>query len=227
MRAKQLARPFELKAIDEKSGEFSGYGSVFDVVDWYRDVVIKGAFANSLAAKRGTKLWPKMLWQHRPGEPIGVWKDMKEDDVGLWCEGQLNLEMVKDGPIPANPRAWEAYSGLKTGALSGLSIGFDYVPGGYEYDQKRDAYILKQLDLWEVSPVTFPANEAAQIETVKAAGMTARELEHFLRDAGMSARDAKALLSGGVKALEQRDAADEELEQLKAMVRSNTHLIGG
>jgi HK97 family phage prohead protease len=217
---KHLARPFELKTVDEKTGEFAGYGSVFDVVDWYRDVVIKGAFANSLAAKKDTANWPKMLWQHRAAEPIGVWTVLREDEKGLWCEGRLLLEVE---------RAREAHALLKGGALSGLSIGFDYVPGGYEYDQKRDAYILKQVDLWEVSPVTFPANEAAQIEQVKAAlDGGPKDFERFLREAGLSRSQAKGLMARGFEGLTAPREADVEVpEAVRALHRDLIAAIRG
>jgi HK97 family phage prohead protease len=204
MRNKHLARAFLLKSLKE-DGTFTGYGSVWDVIDSYGDVVIKGAFANSLSQKMNTPQWPKMLWQHDTRQPIGTWTTLREDGTGLFCEGKLVLEVA---------RAAEAHALLKAGALSGLSIGYDLVPGGYEYDQKRDAYVLKQLDLWEVSPVTFPANEAAQVDTVKAAlDGGPREIERILREAGFSRSQAKGLMARGYDGLRDlREAEGEERE---------------
>lgn len=216
MAMRKLALPFELKAAPAEDGTFEGYGSVFGVKDWYGDVVEPGAFALSLQAWAAKGKTPAMLWQHDPKKPIGKWTRLAEDAKGLYVKGELALK-TRDGA--------DSYEHLKAGTVTGLSIGYDIPKGGGEWDPIAEVYRLKQLDLWEVSPVTFPANEAAGIESVKAAAMTTRELERFLRDAGLSARDAKALMSGGVKALEQRDAADEELEALKAQIRSNTRLL--
>ena len=152
MPLKHLARRFELKGLDEK-GMFSGYGSVFGVEDWYQDIVAPGAFARSLA-ERGL---PKMLWQHDSTRPCGVWTKAAEDAKGLFLEGKLSLGAT-DGR--------DAYALLKDGALDGLSIGF--VTRRAEYDEEKETRTLLDVDLWEVSPVTFPANEEALIDAVKA-----------------------------------------------------------
>jgi HK97 family phage prohead protease len=210
MVTKRLARPFQIKSVSEK-GEFSGYGSVFDVVDSYGDVVIKGAFANSLDAWKAKGKWPAMLWQHRSAEPIGVWTNMKEDDHGLLVEGRILLE--------AGATEKRAYEHLKAGSISGLSIGYAIPPGGLEYDKITDTFRLKQIDLWEVSPVTFPANPEAQVETVKAALETPRDFERFLREAGLSRSQAKGLIARGYEGLRDlREAEDEGLEAVKGIV---------
>lgn len=100
--------PIAVKAIDE-SREFSGYASVFGVVDSYTDVVIKGAFTRTLAERR-----PALLWQHDPTVPIGVWEEMREDETGLFVRGRLADTVA----------GRDAYELLKLGALSGLSIGY-------------------------------------------------------------------------------------------------------
>lgn len=134
-------------------GHFAGYASVFDVVDTQRDVVLRGAFANSLKENRGQV---KLLWQHQQEEPIGVFTKMYEDARGLYVEGKLLLDVA---------RAKEAYSLLKAGALKGLSIG--YSPVRYTIDPETGVRKLAEVRLWEVSLVTFPANEAAQVTVVK------------------------------------------------------------
>src|SRR5690606_20728466 len=88
---KTLDFQFELKAVDEK-GKFAGYGSVFNVLDAYRDIVAKGAFAKTLQQHKDAGRLPALLWQHQPSEPLGAWTEMKEDDVGLYVEGQLCLD---------------------------------------------------------------------------------------------------------------------------------------
>lgn len=183
----------EIKAIDDQ-GHFSGYGSVFDVKDDWDDIIVKGAFEKSLSAKM-----PVMLWQHDSAEPIGVYESIKEDDIGLWLEGRLILDVEKGR---------EAYILLKNRAIKGLSIGF--VPLAWEWETRDDTRvrILKEVDLWEVSLVTFPANPKATVDEVK----TVRGLENFLRDAGMSRSEARAALAA-VKADSQRDVETESAKK--------------
>ena len=147
---------FQIKAVSD-DGFFSGYASVFDVVDGDYDVVLKGAFTESLASWSAKKSLPAMLWQHRIPEPIGIYTKMVEDSVGLYVEGKLCLDSA---------RGKEAHSLMKMGALSGLSIGF--ISRDDSYDRVTGVRTLKKLDLWEVSVVTFPANDAARVSGVKA-----------------------------------------------------------
>src|SRR5215212_8195328 len=152
-------RAFDLsiKAVSDQ-GQFSGYGSVFRVVDVYRERVAPGAFADSLAAlaEKGRKL--PILWQHRSGEPIGVWDVLREDDHGLYGEGTLWLEDA--------PYARVAQRGMKAGAITGLSIG--YWVKDDSFDETTRLRTLKALDLREVSIVTDPANDEARIDAIKA-----------------------------------------------------------
>ncbi len=149
---KQLDVHWQLKQLDE-DGRFAGYASVFDVVDSQRDVMEKGAFASAVA--KGAEQ-VKLLWQHNMAEPVGVIRRLFEDARGLYVEGQLLMDVA---------RAREAYSLLKEGVVKGLSIG--YSPTRYSYDPDSGVRYLKAVELWEVSLVTFPANEAAQISVVK------------------------------------------------------------
>ena len=146
---------FRIKAEDEddKYGYISGYASTFGNVDSVGDKVAKGAFAISIATKM-----PKMLWQHDRWQPIGSWTDAKEDDYGLWVQGRI-LKTV--------PQGLTAFNLLKEEAISGLSIG--YRVEDYEYDNDTGIYTLKQVNLLEVSIVTFPANELAEVANVKSA----------------------------------------------------------
>lgn len=202
MNLKHRAHAFQVKTVDEKSGEFSGYGSVFDVVDSYGDVVLKGAFAESLKSWGAKTKLPAMLWQHRMSEPIGVWTKMQEDEKGLYVEGRI---LVEAGDLERR-----AYEHLKAGSLSGLSIGYDVPVGGAAYDSKSDTLFLKTVNLWEVSLVTFPANESAQVDVVKAAP---KDIERILRDAGFSRREAKAFMADGLEGLRGlRDAEGDDLE---------------
>lgn len=191
----------EVKALSE-TGSFEGYGSVFDVTDHYGEVVKPGAFVESLADHRSKGRMPAMLWQHRADMPIGVYTDMHEDNKGLRVVGQLAMDTT-----PGK----ETYALLKLGAVSGLSIGYEIL----SWEEQDKTLQLTKLDLWEVSLVTFPANDAARIESVKAglrAGETptVRELENILRDAGFSHSQAKAICARGAAGLDPRDA-DAEL----------------
>ena len=141
---------FEIKSVKD-DGTFTGYGSVFGVVDSYQEIVAPGAFTESLQSRM-----PSLLWQHRSGEPIGVWPVVKEDNIGLQVEGKLALK---------TSRGAEAYELLKMGAISGLSIGF--MTREDSYDKLTGIRTLKKVDLWEVSLVTFPANDSARVSQVK------------------------------------------------------------
>jgi len=190
----RLDVPFKIKAVSE-DGLFSGYGSVFGVIDSYKEVVAPGAFAESLSQRT-----PAMLWQHRSSEPIGVYSTIREDQTGLYVEGRLALKTT---------RGAEAYELLKMGAISGMSIGF--MTREDSYDRVSDVRTLKKVDLWEVSLVTFPANESARISGVKSIETieSLADAEAFLRDAGgLSRREATALVSR-IKSLRGRGDPDE------------------
>lgn len=182
---KTLDFGFQIKAISE-TGTFSGYGSVFNVADSYGDVVAPGAFTDSLAAHRAQSRLPAMLWQHRSSEPIGVYTSMHEDSIGLHVEGQLALTTV---------RGAEAHALMKMGALTGLSIG--YQTRRESFDKVTGINTLQQVDLWEVSPVTFPAHNSARVATVKSieALESLADIETFLRERGLSKTQAIALIS--------------------------------
>lgn len=195
--------PFHIKAVKE-DGLFSGYGSVFNVLDAYKEVVVPGAFAESLEGRT-----PSLLWQHRSGEPIGVYTAVREDNVGLHVEGKLALKTT---------RGAEAYELLKLGAISGLSIG--YVTREDSYDKVSGVRTLKKVDLWEVSLVTFPANDAARVSNVKTIEQiqTIRDAEVLLRDAyGLDRIEAKTLLSRLRELAGTRDA-DGELKAAQALI---------
>lgn len=148
-----------VKSLSETGG-FSGYASVFDVVDSDRDVVQRGAFRKSLMARGAVKL----LWQHQAEEPIGVFSVLREDEYGLYVEGRLLLEVQ---------RGREAAALLKNGAMSGLSIG--YRVQEYTIDEVTGYRLLHELELVEISLVTFPANERAVVHDVKAQSLVAQK----------------------------------------------------
>lgn len=189
-------RDFDLDVKASADGKFTGYGSVFGVVDSYKEVVAPGAFAASLA-ERATKGRPlPILWQHRADMPIGVYDEVVEDSKGLRVAGRLLIDGVA--------LAREALALLTAKAVSGLSIG--YWTRESNYDEKTGVRTLTKLDLEEVSLVTFPANDAARVDAVKlkmARGSlpSLPEFEAFLRDAGMPRSKAAAIASRGLRDL--------------------------
>lgn len=212
MKKKFLDVQVELKALDDTPGGFKGYGSVFGTVDSYQEVVDKGAFKESLK-KDGL---PALLWQHRSDQVIGVYTKAVEDEHGLYIEGQLNMD---------TQQGREAYALLKQGALNGLSIGFR--PLVEEVNKETGVVHLKKVRLYEVSIVTFPANEDATVNAVKSAPDTIREFEKFLRDGGYSQSDAEYIAVNGYRAHEaRRDGGDlaavvTGLERLNQQLRKS------
>lgn len=149
MRQTKDFRFIEIKAIEE-DGTFTGYLSVFDIVDLGNDLVEKGAFAKTITEHAG-KI--PMLWQHDTKQPIGT-LELKEDDVGLRVDGHLLLEVQ---------RAKEAYALIKANVIRGLSIGFEAVKKTTEKGIRH----LKEIRLFEGSIVTFPMMPLALITDVK------------------------------------------------------------
>lgn len=135
-----------------------GYASVFGVVDGGGDVVEAGSFRASLARLSASGRRVRMLWQHDPGQPIGVWDEVVEDGHGLKVRGRI---------LDAVERGREAASLIRSGAIDGLSIGYRTLRATRDGDGRRH---LAELDLWEVSLVTFPMLPAARV-AAKAAGI--------------------------------------------------------
>ena len=210
MKTKHFDVGFEIKAVNA-DGTVEGYGSVFGVRDNYDDVIAKGAFVQSLKDHKAAGTMPAMLWQHDADKPIGVWTEMVEDEKGLRIKGQLAMETVKGK---------EAHALLKMGALNGLSIGF--MSKEWAYDRETEVRTLTAIDLWEVSLVTFPANEKARVTNVKSADemATPKDAEKALRDAGFSKSDATAFVSRVMRMGEVRsDSANSTAVAMKAADR--------
>lgn len=216
--------PLELKFGDgDEPGVFEGYGAVFGNVDSYGDVIVKGAFKETLRDWKKQKRLPPMLVQHggwmmsdSDGLPIGKWESMEEDNTGLLVKGRLiNLDTERGKSI---------YGAMKEGVLDGMSIGYrakEFEMGTKPDEPRRK---LKKIDLVELSVVTFPANGAARVASVKAAAQitTIREFEEFLRDAGFSRGAAKSIASQGFKAADPRD---EDVADQVATVRRLATMI--
>lgn len=125
----------------------SGYASLFGAADQGGDMVQRGAYGASLAKGRGVKL----LWQHDPTQPIGVWDEVREDAKGLWVKGRLLTDVAKGR---------EAASLIAARAIDGLSIGYRTVKASKDASGGR---LLTELELWEVSLVTFPMLPDARV----------------------------------------------------------------
>jgi HK97 family phage prohead protease len=191
--------PLDFKAV-ATDGAFEGYASLFDKEDLGHDVISSGAFRDSLAQRGPTGI--KMLFQHNPSEPIGVWDQLKEDVRGLYARGRL---------MPEVARAREVLALMRAGALDGLSIGFRAVKA--RRDGKTGVRRLDKVDLWEISVVTFPLLPEARVAHVKARPFaqhapTEREFERWLtQDAGLTRSQARAIIRHGLKGLTRQDAA--------------------
>lgn len=207
----------QLKSLTD-AGQFSGYGSVFNVVDKGKDIVAPGAFAESLAAWEKSGRTVPVLWQHDPGQPIGAWEGLKEDDYGLFGEASLWLEDA--------PYARLAHRGMMSKTITGLSIG--YRVKKYSVNPETQVYTLQKLDLVEISVVTNPMNDDARVADVKSmleAGRlpSLKEFEDFLREAGFSKSQAVAVANGGLVKLlrgEPGDTKGDDIETLAAYIRS-------
>jgi len=211
---KKLTFHSDVKAVNDK-GTFTGYGSIFGNEDQGSDIMQKGAFTKSLENRPAPKV--KMLYQHKTDEPIGVFEDMYEDEKGLFVKGRLAMGTQKGR---------EAYELLKMGALDGMSIGFRADPDKQGYNEnKRGTRTLKEVDLMEISLVTFPMNERALIENVKASQKNIREWEKILRDAGgLSRTEAKIGAKALSESLSQRDAGDDN-KQLATLINKVADIL--
>jgi HK97 family phage prohead protease len=207
-------------------GEFMGYGSIFGNTDLGGDIVERGAFAATLAKRDASDV--AMLWGHDVRQvPIGKWLDMREDDRGLQVRGQLTLDI---------PQARNVHAALKDGTVKGLSIGYRIPPGGAEMDRGGKVRRIKSVDLFEVSVVTFPMNQRAQVARVKSAAALSvdeiKELEDLLRDAGASGSERKRAVSVFKQWL-QRDVGEPDsaprdeavAAEIAALLRRNLAII--
>ena len=221
---KDFSAEFELKEI-QPDGTFTGFASTFGgKPDSYGDIIVPGAFTNTLSKNGYGGNGIKMLWQHDTREPIGVWLSLAEEKKGLKVHGQIAVKTA---------RGSDAYELLKIGAINSMSIGYNV--GEYEIvkgkngDQVR---LLKTIDLFEVSLVTFPANPSAIVTGVKgditmddiSEVKDVRQAEQFLRDVGFSAKASKYLISVLKK---QNDFRDETsiIETLKSCKDQLTKLL--
>ncbi len=202
-------------------GTFEGYASIFNRRDMGADIVLPGAFRASLASRGGGGI--RMLFQHDPAQPIGVWERIYEDARGLYVRGRLTTEVA---------RAREVLALMRSGAIDGLSIGFRAVKG--RRDARTGIRMLAEIDLWEVSVVTFPMMPEARISSVKARGAATLasahpDFEHWLtQDAGFTRTQARAAMRdphNGLAALRDASAALGWQTRLVAQMATAAELL--
>lgn len=214
-----LTSSFELKFLNE-TGVFEGYASVFNVTDSANDKIVQGAFKKTLETARMQGQLPPLLWQHDMKQPIGAWREMYEDGHGLYVKGELFINDIA--------RAKEAYRLLREKVVTGLSIGYRALQS--HRDRESGIRVLTEIELIEVSMVTVPANDAARVLRVKSifdggCVPSEREFEAFLRDAGLSRKQAKGMIAQGYKSLhdDTRDAGIVfDIENLTDTIRQLT-----
>ncbi|NGO50440.1 HK97 family phage prohead protease [Allomesorhizobium camelthorni] len=224
---------FEFKfATGAKDGTFSGYGAIFGNVDSYGDVIERGAFKESLRTWESKGKLPPMLLQHGgffgPVDdmlPVGKWTSMEENTKGLKVEGELFALSTDRGQL--------IYEGMKAGSLDGLSIGYrakKFTVGTKPTDPTRT---LHEVELRELSIVTFPANDKAVVGAVKSADIdalnTISDFEDFLREAGGPAWSKKTVRDfvSRFKKVVRREAGDDQdvAAGLLESIRSTRKLI--
>lgn len=200
--------PFEVKTANA-DGTFSGYAAVFGNIDLGYDVIDPGAFKSAKTTRDG-KL--RIAIDHKMSQLAGK-ATFKQDDRGLWVEGQLSLGVsyVKD-----------TYQLMRDGVLDGLSVGFDILKDGADYEERSGKFVrvIKAAELWEFSIVAFGMNPLARVDAVK----SIRDFEAQLRGLGYSQTEAKALASGGFKSLDaHRDGEPPDSAMLADALKSIQH----
>lgn len=224
MRKHLLLGDVELKFSKADSSAFMGYASVFGGVDSYKDTIMPGAYKSVLERIRnGSARMPKMFVNHRSFElPLGKWTKMYEDDKGLMMEGELT---------PGNPQAAIVKAGMQHETIDGLSIGYALSKADYDMaeDEGEQRRIIKNVsELYEVSIVTFPADDAARVDlsSVKSAldnMETIKDLEDFLREAGGFSKSlATATASRAKRLFSQSESEKFQLpDELQRMIAEN------
>lgn len=205
MQDKQMDMQLKIKSVND-DGFFSGYGSVNYNKDSYGDIVMPGAFAKSLNDWNAKNKWPPVLFNHNRDEIIGCYTKMYEDAHGLYVEGRLLIENIS--------KAREVHALLKAQVIDGLSIGYRTVKE--EYDRDNDSLKLLEVKLYEVSIVTFPANDEARINCVKYDyGLPSSEqFKELLIKNGFNAEQAAVIHDSGFFSLSKKAAPTKQMSDI-------------
>ncbi len=213
---KTMQASFDVKNITDE-GVIEGYGNVFNVKDHALDITMKGAFSKSLSDIKSNGKTLPLLYQHKADEPIGVFTELSEDQHGLKVKAQINLDTQKGR---------EVLSLIKQKAISGLSIGYRTIRE--EWDGKQKANLLHELDIHEISAVTFPCNEASRIDLVKSLLEHSQlpsqpELEKALKETGLTNTQAKMIVAKYQP--DRKDIKDYSQVELKAHISDCQDLL--
>ena len=184
-------------------GVFEGYASVFNSTDAVNDTILPGAFSDSIGKSTA------MFINHDHGEiPVGTWKELREDDVGLYAKGEINMDHML-GP--------SAYTAMKRGDMTGLSIGFSMTDGDFKR-KEEGGRVISKASLKEVSIVTFPCEEKAQITAVKSLE-DLKSVERWLRESTGISRSMASALVGQLKNIVREEPGDKDQRITKLQER--------
>ena len=187
---------FETKALGDN--RFEGYASFFNNIDAYDDIIEKGAFRKTIAENRNRI---KVLWQHDTNEPIGIPEEMHEDDNGLYVKAKIS--MTDTGK--------KALTLIKDGVITEMSIGYDVVKDDYKMLGTKRVRMLKEVKLWEFSPVTFAANDKAKI----------LKMRHLLESIKSDRMDTAISLIRSLGAQPSTDTDDIEPSMVLDMIKKS------
>ena len=205
MQDKQMDMQLKIKSVND-DGFFSGYGSVNYNKDSYGDIVMPGAFAKSLNDWNAKNKWPPVLFNHNRDEIIGCYTKMYEDEHGLYVEGRLLTDSIS--------KAREVHALLKAQVIDGLSIGYRTVKE--EYDRENNVVKLLEVKLYEVSIVTFPANDEARINCVKYdyGLLSSEQFKELLIKNGFNAEQAAVIHDSGFFSLSKKAAPTGQMSDI-------------
>jgi len=147
---------FEVKAVNTEERTFEGYCAVFENVDRGGDIIEKGAFTRTIGMNvKAGKV--KLLDHHNRWsvkDLVGKLLEAKEDDFGLWIKAYVSETPLGD----------QVLTQIKEGVLDALSFGYNAIKFEYQEVGDKIARRLKEVALFEVSPVIFGMNELAYID---------------------------------------------------------------
>lgn len=193
---------FEMKAIGENVIE--GYSAYFNNIDSYGDIIESGAFNKTIQENRNRI---KVLWQHDTNMPIGKPIDMYEDSRGLYVKAQISMTDIGKNAMIL----------MRDGVVDEMSIGYDVIKDEYKGRNR----VLKELRLWEFSPVTFAANEKAKITSAKNLNELLYEIKNADRNEIKNAIQKLNELLAEIEPTKVTQNADEdkEVKQILEMIR--------
>lgn len=195
---------------DGTQGIFEGYASVFGNVDADGDIILSGAFKNTLQQQTRKVA---MFFNHRAWElPVGKWDALAEDSKGLFVRGQLT---------PGHSGASDLKAAMQHGTVEGMSVGFSVTKDDYSLSANGGRIFKNITALREISVCTFPANELAGVSAMKSIDgiETIRDVENWLRDSvGLSKSQAVGLIARFKSAIRSESESDEKKSDISALI---------